>query len=108
MVMESGKLDKRITLQANIPTKSDNGEFVDTWVDQSTVWAAIEPLSGRAYFAAQQANSDVTGTVRIRYRADVKPSWRIKYGNRYFSIASLVNSKEERAELRIMYKETLE
>jgi len=105
--MDSGKLDKRITLQANVPTKSDEGEFVDTWVDMATVWAAIEPLSGRAYFTAQQANSDVTGTVRIRYRTDVKPSWRIKYGDRYFQIVTLINQGENRAELKIMYKEIL-
>ena len=106
--MESGKLDKRITLQANVPTKNSDGEYVDTYIDVATVWAAVEPLSGNRYFQAQQANSDVSGVVRIRYRADVKPTMRIQYIGRYFKIVSVINPNEAKKELHILYKEALD
>ncbi|TGE33172.1 phage head closure protein [Desulfosporosinus sp. Sb-LF] len=35
----------------------------------SGIWASIEPLSGREYYAAQQVNAEITHRIKIRYRA---------------------------------------
>jgi SPP1 family predicted phage head-tail adaptor len=88
------------------------GEWVDTYADYVTVWAAIEPLSGTKYFQAQQANSDVTGVIRIRYRSDLESDMRIKYTKggitRYFLIVSFYTIRDANAETQIMYREQLD
>lgn len=84
------------------------GEYVDTWADYVTVWAAIEPLSGRLLFEAQQANSEVQGRVRIRYREDILSTMRMQFGSRYLQVLSIINNKERNEELQILYKEWLD
>jgi SPP1 family predicted phage head-tail adaptor len=104
----AGELRHRITFQANTPTANGFGEFVDTYSDTVTVYGAIEPLSGSLLFTAQQANSEVQGRVRIRYRDDIEPSMRIKFGTRYFKILSVINPSEKREELQILVKEFID
>ena len=102
--MRSGELNKRIELQ--IPTRSQSsGEWIDTYTTQATIWGAIEPLSGNRLFLAQQANSQIQGVIRIRYRKDVTPKMRVKYNNRYFQIISIINKDESNKELQLWYRE---
>lgn len=106
--MESGKLRHRITLQQPQVTSNTIGEEYPTWADVATVWAAVEPATGSWYYAGQQAESKVDGRVRIRYRSDVLSTWRIKFGDRYLSIVSILNPQERNKELTIMYLELLD
>ena len=106
--MKSGLLNKRVTFQTNTPTANSLGEYVDTYADTFTVWAEILPLSGRLLFQAQQANSEVTGTIRIRYRSDVEPTMRIVHGSRYFRILSIIDPYEKHDHLDIMVEEKLD
>jgi len=106
--MRAGELRQRVTLQK--PTRSQNSfkEWVDSWTDVATVWGAVEPASGKQYFEAMQASSEVQGVVKIRYRSDIKSDWRLKLGSRVLQIISLVNVKELDKELHIYYKEALD
>ena len=106
--MQAGKLRQRIILQAPAASSNTIGEEIYTWADVATVWAAIEPATGSWYYAGQQAEAKVDGRVRIRYRADVLPTWRIKYGDRYLSIVSILNPQERNKELTLMYMESLD
>jgi SPP1 family predicted phage head-tail adaptor len=108
VLMEGGKLDKRLTFQTNTPTVNSLGEYVDTYSDAFTVWAAIEPLTGSWLFQSMQANSKVNGQVRIRYRTDILPTMRIKFGSRYLKIISLIAPLEKGDELRVLYSEELD
>lgn len=106
--MRAGELRQRVTIQ--IPSRSKNAfdEWVDSWSDWATVWAAIVPNSGKEYFEAMQASSEVQGVIKIRYRTGVLPTMRVKYGSRIFEIVSIVHPKELRQELHIYYKEKLD
>lgn len=106
--MNIGRMRHRVTLQ--IPSKSENAfnEWIESWSDWVTVWASIEPNAGKRYFEAQQANSEVQGLVRIRYRDGVLPTMRVKYGDRYFEIIAVVHPQERRRELLLYYKEALD
>ena len=84
------------------------GEWYETYTDWATVWGSIEPNSGKNYFEALQSNSEVQGKIVIRYRTGVTPTMRVKYGNRYFKIISIVHPQERKKELDIMYKESLD
>jgi len=103
--MRAGQLRHRITLQKTTQTRSSFNEVEVSYTDVATVWAAIEWGSGRRYEEAAQLNAEVQGVVRIRYRSDVKPEWRIKYGNRYFQILSVANAYERDRELQLNCKE---
>ena len=103
--MRAGELRHRITLQKNNPAPNSIGEAVDTWTDLATVWAAIEPLSGNRLFQAQQANSEIQGVVRIRYRSDVLATMRIVHIARYFQVLSIIDTEERHQELHLFYKE---
>lgn len=42
--MRAGKLDRRITLERNVPTKDGAGHPVDNWVELATVWASKQEI----------------------------------------------------------------
>jgi len=103
--MRSGRLRHRVTIQQLVPDPSVGGQ--DSWHDYATVWAAIEPLRGREYLAAQQEGAEATGRITIRYIAGVKQTMRIKHGSRIYEIVSPINPEERNAELQLMVKEVL-
>jgi SPP1 family predicted phage head-tail adaptor len=106
--MKIGKLRHRVRLQEYVISKDSFGAEVENWSDTATVWASIEPLSGREYFAAQQINAEVSTKITIRYRAGVKPTMRILFGGRIFEILSVINTEEKNRELILMCREVLE
>lgn len=108
VLMRAGDLRHRVELQVRTLSTDDFGETIETWQTQETVWAAVEPLTGMRYLAAKQANADVTGTVRMRYREGVRPTMRLLWGTRVLRIVSIINPDERSRELHILYKETLD
>ncbi len=106
--MEAGTLNKRLTFQTNTPTANSIGELTDTWSDAFTVWGAVKPLVGNRRYMAKQLTADVSGQVIIRYRDDVEPTMRIKYGSKYLYIISIVNPDERNKTLEVEYSEVLD
>lgn len=106
----AGELNKRVTLQrlvANSPDRDQGGSTDQSWSDLATVYAGINPLRGREFIAAQQINSEVTGSIKIRYRADLALTSkdRAKYGTRVYDILAVVDTNEEHSELLLYVKE---
>lgn len=104
-----GELRHRIIIQKfNTPT-NDYGEIEvnnqDAWDDIATVRAAIYPISGKEFFAAETVNSEVSHKVKLRYIKDLTPSMRIKFKDRIFSIESIINFQEKNIELQLLCKE---
>ena len=105
--MRAGQLNKRVILQARSVSRGDSGGEVVTWTDVDTVWAAIWPKAGREYFSSDQVQAEVSGRIRIRWRADVRPDWRIEYGNRHFDIKAIINVEERDRMLDLMVSEAV-
>ena len=103
--MRAGRLRHRVMIQQLVPDPSIGG--TDIWHDYATVWAAIEPLRGREYLAAQQEGAEVTGRITTRYINGVKPGMRWKYESRIFDIISVIDLEERHVELQLMVKEVL-
>ncbi|MFZ5816298.1 MAG: phage head closure protein [Bacillota bacterium] len=103
----AGKLRHRVTLQDNQAPRDSYGAEADNWVDVATVWASVEPLRGREFFAAQQVNSEVSARVRIRYRAGVNSAMRVRFGDRIFDIISVIDPEERHQELQLMVREVV-
>jgi len=88
----------KITLQKHPDTPTFNriGELIQTWEDLATVWAIIKPRSGKETFASEQLNSEVSGSMIIRYRADLKDTKetakkRVIFDGRDYNILSVRN-----------------
>jgi len=76
------------------------------WVDVCTVWCAIWPVSANEVVQANATTMVCSHRVRQRYRSVFKSSWRGKFGNRYFSIVSVINPNEKNEWLDLMCKES--
>jgi SPP1 family predicted phage head-tail adaptor len=105
ITMRIGRLRKRMVLQVNSPTQRlSNGENVDNWqpvtgnVTTSTVYAGIEPMTGREYWNAVQVQSDITHKITLRYRGDIAltADMRGVIGGRVFHFASQPRNIDER------------
>lgn len=106
--MQIAKLRHRIVLQEHISSRDSFGAELKTWSDKSKVWASIEPLSGKEYFAVQQVNAEVNTKITIRYRTGIKPTMRVLFEGRVFEILSILNTEEKNIQLVLMCKEVLD
>jgi SPP1 family predicted phage head-tail adaptor len=106
--MNPGKRNKRITFLQNPEGQGSYGNEEGDWPEFATVWASIDPIRGREFFAAQQVNSEITHKINIRYRTGIKSDMKIKYGIRNFDIISPPIDLEERhRELEFMCREVV-
>ena len=105
--MRAGDLNKRVTIQ--VPTKAADGmgSFTITWSDLATVWAAIWPKGAKEVVQSMQTSMEVSHRIRVRFRRPFRPDWRLKFGDRYFNIVSVINPNERNEWLDLMCKEVL-
>ena len=104
--MEAGTLNKRIEIQAPTRTSDGMGSFTETWGEIATVWAAIWPLSATETIQSMQTDMVISHRIRIRYRSVLRPSWRLRFGLRYFNIVSIINPNMKNEYLDILAKES--
>lgn len=105
--MRPGELRLRVTIQRQTVTGKDtlNNDIVK-WTDVATVWAQVIDLSGREFFASQQANAEITTRVRIRFRTGITASMRVVYGSRTLELVSPpIDPDGHGRELYLMCKE---
>lgn len=100
-----GNLRHRITLQKPVIIKDSIGQEVEEWQEVATVWASVEPLSGKEYFNAQQVNSEISTKVIIRYIESLSSQWVVQFGHRIFNILSVINFEERNIYLQLLCSE---
>ena len=105
--MLASLLRHKIIIQEQTDEKNEYGERLDVWDNVLTTFAGINPLTGKEFFTGEKFNSEVTHKIIMRYTPVIKPYMRIKYGDRIFSIISIINYQERNAELTVMCKELL-
>lgn len=108
-MIDPGKMRHRITFQRFRGSLDDFGDPLQAddsqWEDVSTVWAAIDPISGREFYAAEQSQSEVSHKIRCRYRSGLDTAMRIICGKRRFRLISIIDWEERHESLLIMCKE---
>jgi SPP1 family predicted phage head-tail adaptor len=82
----ASQLRHKVTLQAQEETRSEYGDVIIGWVDLANVWGQVAPQSGREFFASQQAQSEVSTRITIRYRPDVDATMRVLHRGQVFGI----------------------
>ena len=105
-MIDPGKMRHRITFQRFSGALDDFGDPLQAdaanWTDVATMWAAIDPISGREFYAAEQSQSEVSHKIRCRYRTGLDT-----YGKRRCKIISLIDWEERHESLLLMCKEVL-
>lgn len=107
--MRSGRLRHRVALERAIDAIDEHGDTVPTWERIATVYAAVEPLSGREYFLAAQINAEVSTRITIRASTGFRltPKDRVRFGARLFDIESVVDRGERGKELELLVVERI-
>lgn len=85
-----GAMKNYISLQYRTVTRDASGSEIETWTTESQIYASIESLSGREYFAAQQNQAEIDTKIIMRYLRNVTADKRILYGNRIFEIKAVL------------------
>lgn len=108
-MIDPGKFRHRITFQQYDGTLDENGDIRDdedgNWDDFKTVWASVEPLSGKEFYAAEQSQSEVTHKIRCRYFSGISPAMRILHGDGKYHIVSIIDWQLRHESFLIMVKE---
>jgi SPP1 family predicted phage head-tail adaptor len=87
MILQIGKLDRRITIQQLTKgVGEDYGEPTETWSDWVTVWANVYSGAGREFEQARQVNAEIDTQFQIRWRPGILATMRILYDGRYYDI----------------------
>lgn len=102
--MQLGKLNKRVAIQAVTQTTDSAGGYTDSWATSATVWASIDPVSGRERFIYGQVTEPVTHRILMRYNSAVTVTGkkRLLYGSRTFNIVQVRNLEEADVWLEIL------
>ena len=100
--MRSGKYRHLISIQQPALAADGVGEMLPAWSTlYASLYAEVEPLSGKEAIAKDQINSNVTHRVRTRYVPGVLPAMRVLYGARTLQIQHVMNVSERDRELEL-------
>ena len=103
--MKAGQLDQRVTVERLQGGVDELGQpLPDTWAPLFTCWAAVEPLTGREYLAAQAAVSEVTAKIRMRFRPWMTAEDRVIHDGQVYGIEAVIDVHSSRRELHLMCK----
>ena len=101
----AGEMTQRIRIERRFQGQDNTGQPIDEWRTVATVWAAVEPLQGNAYFLARQIPTHVCeARVRMRYREGIEPGMRVVHRSKLYDIESVIEPKSAQAELTLMVK----
>jgi SPP1 family predicted phage head-tail adaptor len=102
------RLRHRIDVQELVTVQdSDTGAVTEAWAsilqsDEPLIPAAIYPLSGREYVAAEAIQAQVNTRITIRYRADVIPSMRVLHESVTYNIKAVLPDPTLRRHITLM------
>ena len=102
--MKTGELDQLVYFE--YPSNSNNeGESITTWLDASgnsprtPDYAMIISQRGNEAFEAARTRSQEQIRGKVRYRSDVKTTWRVEWEGQTYNINAVDRSKRRDGEL---------
>ena len=87
--MRPGKMDQRVTFQAETRTADNMGGAVRTWSNfpsTPTVWARVIPQRGNETVNGERVDAEAMFTFVIRNRTDVSENDRMVWRGDYYNI----------------------
>src|SRR5262245_32080883 len=102
--MRAGLLRHTVKIEEAHEARDTMGGVIVTWKEYATVYAAIEPLTGREAIQAAQLQAQVDHRIRIRYLPGVVPKMRVTHDERAYDIQAVLDVEGRRRELHLMAK----
>ena len=106
--MDIGRTNKRVSFYKFVEEKNEMNQTTQVLKKIRTVWASVEPKSGREYIEAEKKHPELTYIITTRYMEDVTPDMFIQYRDRLFNIRSIRNIRENNEMLEISCTEKID
>jgi len=91
MSLAAGRLNHRIEIHALTSVQdATTGNITEGWSLFVDAWANVRPASVREFIAAGSEQSKITVAVQIRHVAGIKPSMRIRHGEKLYNIEGVL------------------
>jgi len=109
-VLSAGQLNHRIRIQQPTTVKDSLGAPTQVWADVATVWADIQPLSGREARIADRVAAELTHQITVRHRPDLNDPqavsrMRVLFRGRTFAIHAALNDDEANVSVILLASE---
>ncbi len=88
-MMQAGRLNRRVTIQAPGTATDEIGQPIPGWTDVATVWGDIRMRSGLESIKAGAPVSTVQASIRIRYRAGINAGMRVVHNLQVYEILAV-------------------
>ena len=106
--MDIGRTNKRVSFCKFVEEKNEMNQTTQVLKKIRTVWASVEPKSGREYIEAEKEHPELTYIITTRYMEDVTSDMFIQYRDRLFNIRSIRNIRENNEMLEISCTEKID
>lgn len=93
-------LRHRIVIETAVRTQDGAGGAVLDWQPVANVWAAIWTRSANESVAHDHKSGTATHDIWMRYRRDVTPDMRLRFGARVFDILGVIDVDDRHRWLR--------
>ena len=104
--MRIGDLRHRIEIGRYVGGTDQWGDPIPpSWQQVCTVWAAVEALSGRLYFEAQQTAEQSDHRVTIRWRQGIEAGMFVRHDGRELEIQAVLDRDGRRRWLELVCRE---
>ena len=102
--MRAGALRNKIRFDSRVETQSADGQITISWSPFKTVRAAIEPLKGAEFIAAQGVNERLTVRIWIRYLSGLDTDMRIvdTVTGETYDVLSIINNERRNRCIEIL------
>jgi len=109
--MRAGKLNRIISIRSpSVTSRSTDGEPIFTWTTiLDSVWADVQPVSGRELFSMNERWGDITTKFILRYSSLVTIQCRVfdHTDSKEYDIKSVIDIDDERRGLEILGQRTV-
>ena len=102
---KAGDLRHPVVLLEPVTTIGPDNRRSVTWTEHP-VKAGKKDVSGREYFQAQAYHAEDTVTFTIRWRSDVKSTWRLRHGAVTYDISEVNHLGYMRDYIQLKCRET--
>lgn len=105
--MRSGRLTKRITIEALTTGVAASGTPSGAWFEFCSVRASVDTASGKEGYEAGQNTARLTHEIGIRWRECVASEMRVVWGERVFAIHAVIEDPK-RTKMTLHCEERIE
>jgi SPP1 family predicted phage head-tail adaptor len=103
--MQAGKLDQRVAFDQPVTNQDATGGEIVNWAPAFTLWASVEPLTGREQMLGGGIIAEGKARIRVRWSeqaASINAKWRARHGDIIYNLSSVAHLASARREIEII------